>query len=617
MQSLCIWEKGNRTELKKILASTLLAVIALSVMPVFAAWPPPSHPHDSNAFWIEPPSLSFSTSTTTLPHMFNVTVYLNVTGTYVFNYQVNMTYDPTQLNMLEAGYTHGSESDFYYPRTALSSPIARGPSSALMGEALVSPLNITGYGSLIWAEFNITATPPTGGTLTSMINITNPDTWVQAPDMTFPPIGRFNALYSFTSRKPLPVPLFDFSPKSPLVNQTITLDGSASYDPVGTIVTWAWTFGDTGTASGKIVTHKYKSPGTYQVNLTVTDNGALSNSTTKQVTVYTTPPVSVTKLYVNPSQIINYTLLPPIIFTVNVTVANVTNLYDYKFKLSYSKVMLTCIGAIINTVQNQTNFTPIILINGGAGFMSINVSYSPPAVPITSMTPQSLATIFFRLNTLGSSNLTLYDTELSDPSGLPIFHQTGNGFIMTAIRDVAIVSVVPSRSWTYLGVPVNIAVTAKNLGQATESFNVSAYYNSSLIRTQQVDNLNASQQVAMVFTWNTTGLTPRTNYIIEGVASYVPFEFNKTNNLLLGGKVHISILGDINGDDRVDMKDVGILAVAFGSYGPDGPNWKYPDLPASPRWDPRADVSSLKYLVPDNTVDLFDVALIARHFGEH
>jgi PKD repeat protein len=161
----------------------------------------------------------------------------------------------------------------------------------LIGESLYQyPTleNQTGVGDLFWVELNITATPPVGGTLTSEINITNPDTWVQRPDFTLPTINRFNTPYTFTSPKvvpKLPVALFNYSPTSPLVNQTITFDASASYDPVGTIVAWAWTFGDTGTASGKIVTHNYTSPGTYQVNLTVTDNGGLSNRTTKQITV--------------------------------------------------------------------------------------------------------------------------------------------------------------------------------------------------------------------------------------------------------------------------------------------------------------------------------------------
>ena len=55
------------------------------------------------------------------------------------------------------------------------------------------------------------------------------------------------------------------------VNQSITFDGSKSYDLDGTIVEYSWDFGDGCTAKGKIVTHAYTSPGTYTVRLRVRD----------------------------------------------------------------------------------------------------------------------------------------------------------------------------------------------------------------------------------------------------------------------------------------------------------------------------------------------------------
>jgi parallel beta-helix repeat protein len=73
------------------------------------------------------------------------------------------------------------------------------------------------------------------------------------------------------------------------------------------------------------------------------------------------------------------------------------------------------------------------------------------------------------------------------------------------------------------------------------------------------------------------------------------------------------IPGDLYHDGKVDMRDIGIAAAAFGSYGP---GYLYPGSPASPRWDPRADITGLKYLVPDNKVDMLDIAVIASNFGK-
>jgi PKD repeat protein len=72
---------------------------------------------------------------------------------------------------------------------------------------------------------------------------------------------------------------------------TADVDGSASSDPDGTIASYAWTFGDGGTATGATASHTYATAGTYDVTLTVTDDDGATKSVTTQVVV-TTPPVA-------------------------------------------------------------------------------------------------------------------------------------------------------------------------------------------------------------------------------------------------------------------------------------------------------------------------------------
>jgi PKD repeat protein len=69
-------------------------------------------------------------------------------------------------------------------------------------------------------------------------------------------------------------------------------DGSASFDPDGTIRRYYWTFGDGETAVGKRPTHTYAAPGTYEVKLTVTDDGGRIDSHTFSVTATTQPPTA-------------------------------------------------------------------------------------------------------------------------------------------------------------------------------------------------------------------------------------------------------------------------------------------------------------------------------------
>ena len=58
----------------------------------------------------------------------------------------------------------------------------------------------------------------------------------------------------------------------------ITVNGSASTDPDGTIATYAWSFGDglTPPAPTASATHTYAKPGSYQATLTLTDNEGCS-----------------------------------------------------------------------------------------------------------------------------------------------------------------------------------------------------------------------------------------------------------------------------------------------------------------------------------------------------
>jgi PKD repeat protein len=69
-----------------------------------------------------------------------------------------------------------------------------------------------------------------------------------------------------------PVPAVEVVPEAPEVGEQIRFDGAGSYDPDGEIDQIWWQFGDGGAASGQIVEHQYANPGTYEVELTVSDD---------------------------------------------------------------------------------------------------------------------------------------------------------------------------------------------------------------------------------------------------------------------------------------------------------------------------------------------------------
>jgi PKD repeat protein len=69
----------------------------------------------------------------------------------------------------------------------------------------------------------------------------------------------------------------------------VSVDASGSYDPDGTIESYAWDWGDGSTGSGVTATHSYAMEGTYTITLTVTDNDGMTGTATKDVSVSPEP----------------------------------------------------------------------------------------------------------------------------------------------------------------------------------------------------------------------------------------------------------------------------------------------------------------------------------------
>ena len=303
-------------------------------------------------------------------------------------------------------------------------------------------------------------------------------------------------------------------------------------------------------------------------------------------------------LYVDPPSIIDPTLLPPAYFNVTIKVANVTDLYDYQFKLGYDTGVLNCIGVIIVPFENETNFTTQFNVDNGDGFAWVNVTYYPPAEPLTTTGPVTLAMVFFQVAAMGNTVLDLYNTRLSDPLDGEILHDVFDGFVSIVEHDVAVIAVVPSKNVTYAGREVYINVTVANQGDVLESFNVSAYYDDTLIDTLSVTDLLPNANTTLTFTWDTTGTTPCHNYTIKAEASVVPYELDTADNLYIYGNVKITMLGDINGDGIISISDLVIAAFAFGSQLGDS------------NWNPDVDFNG------DGKITITDLVVIGIHFGE-
>ncbi len=86
-----------------------------------------------------------------------------------------------------------------------------------------------------------------------------------------------------------PVAAFTIGAAAPEAGQSVPFDGSSSSDSDGSITSYAWSFGDGHTGSGRTPSHTYASPGTYSVTLTATDSSGQHASVSQPLTVLAGP----------------------------------------------------------------------------------------------------------------------------------------------------------------------------------------------------------------------------------------------------------------------------------------------------------------------------------------
>jgi PKD repeat protein len=89
---------------------------------------------------------------------------------------------------------------------------------------------------------------------------------------------------------PPPSAVFTASPVGGQAPLAVSFDGSGSSDPNGSIVAFAWDFGDgTPAGSGATVQHTYQSAGSFTARLTVTDDSGGTASAEQTITATGTP----------------------------------------------------------------------------------------------------------------------------------------------------------------------------------------------------------------------------------------------------------------------------------------------------------------------------------------
>lgn len=302
----------------------------------------------------------------------------------------------------------------------------------------------------------------------------------------------------------------------------------------------------------------------------------------------------IAKLSVEPPEIIDPTLIPCSEFDINITLDDVEDIKSCQFNLTYNTEPLTVIGITFFKVLNQIP-TPSMILDDQAGFIWVKLIYPNT---ITTYSPLPLIKITFHVDAFGISWLNLTDTRIKDSLGQPIIHEVQNGYFASVIRDIAIIDVKTYSTLVYQGWLTYINVTVKNEGDLTETFDVKAFYDVTLINMITVENLPPNENMTITFTWDTAGVPACSNYTISAEAVPVLYETDLEDNILTDGVVEVWLMGDINGDRVVDMTDMGLVGAAFGS------------APGDLYWRAEADLDQ------NNLVDMTDLGLVAQNYGK-
>lgn len=217
-----------------------------------------------------------------------------------------------------------------------------------------------------------------------------------------------------------PVVSFTYSPLDPYVGETVSFNGSASYDPDGDIVDYLWSFGDNETATGVAATHAYVAGGVYKVTLTAIDNDGLDSTATANVTVARTT------------------------LEVSVEVGSI----HFRGELAEFYILVSSLGAPVDVDLTAT------LYYGGAVYadLSANVEHVstgvyriPYAVPVAASPGTYALTVDARYLSLKgvalksfllSSTLTGWNTLLVDINGTVATLKTDTGLIKVQLDTI-------------------------------------------------------------------------------------------------------------------------------------------------------------------------------------
>ena len=241
-------------------------------------------------------------------------------------------------------------------------------------------------------------------------------------------------------------------------------------------------------------------------------------------------------IYVEPETTEDPNLRPSMNYTISIKTDYTGNdpftnyIISYEFTLSYDPSILNGVevtnGDLIDGVGATFLAGPF---DNEAGELSRTVAFYDPGGEVVSG-PGTLAYVTFKVVGKGTSDITIGPTTqligwnwfaepeyypIIDAENMPTHIQQGT-FDNRFPHDVAVVSLT-AQAEAAVGSVVSISVEVANEGASDEDVEVVVSYDSAPIETKQVP-LPAGESETVLFSWNTTGVTPD-EYSINATAT--------------------------------------------------------------------------------------------------
>jgi len=292
-------------------------------------------------------------------------------------------------------------------------------------------------------------------------------------------------------------------------------------------------------------------------------------------------------------------------FTLNISIADVTMLGVWQVKILFNPSVLVCANVTEppDNILGNPNYTlglGVTIDNTIGSVVAHDGTFSTVGVSGSG----TLCQIIFNVSQPGISSITFADIDMY-----------GGTMLIDSVTGTVHIPFIPVNGY----VQVNASGFQSNVFQAVKS---SVTYNVTIFANSTVSDFNYNQTIDII-RFNETGpngsqgqcmtLVPtnlmNASYLavlVNGTATYFVLFQDGTSRFITftynHSTIEIEILstvgGDVNGDRRVNMKDVAKVAYSFGS------------TPETGRWNPIADVND------DDRVDMKDVAFVAKAFGQ-